>query len=237
MKNEDIFSTDVEKVLPALKSELERLSTIWLPRKREGDGEAGRLLEESLGINENNRHEADIPIADLKSVGVTKSSKLTLFSKEGPLLLPKSEIYERFAFTGKKHPLTLQSAVNSSPNSHQFSYHCEADGVYLACRNVDIQFWSWDLLTDSFAAKFPAVFTAHYVSKKIGDVQHFQFVNAYYFPSLITTVNSFISEFKQGNVTIEVRRYMDEQERNRGTAFRINSETFNRIFQTRQTII
>ena len=235
MQNEDIFSTDVEKVLPALKLELTRLKTIWLPRAREGDGEAGRLLEEALGIDENNRHEADIPIADLKAV--TKTTKTTLFSKEGSLLLPKHEIYQRFGFVGKKHGLTLQSAVNLTPNGQHFSYHCEVDGVYLACRNVDIQFWSWDLLTKSFTAKFPAVFTVYYRTKTIDGVQHFQFTNAYYFPSLDATVISFLSEFKQGNVTIEVRRYMGSTERNRGTAFRVNRETFNRIFQTRQTII
>lgn len=237
MNREDIFSTDVEKVLPALKLELNRLKTIWLPREREGDGEAGRLLEEALGVPENNRHEADIPIADLKAV--TRTTKTTLFSKEGLFLLPRQEVYQRFGFTGTKHELTLQSAVNLSPNGQQFSYHCEVDGVYLACCDIDIQFWSWDSLIESFTSKFPAVFTVHYKTKDIDGIQHFQFSNAYYFPSLDTTVNSFLSEFKKGNVTIEVRRYMKTEatERNRGTAFRINRETFNRIFQTRQTII
>ena len=237
MKNEDIFSTDVEKVLPALKLELKRLSTIWLPRERSGNGEAGRLLENELGIEENNRDEADIPIGDLKAV--TRTTKTTLFSKEGPLLLPREEIYERFGFYGKKHQLSLQTAVNSSPNGQHFSYHCEVDGVYLSCHNVDIQFWNWDLLIKSFTAKFPAVFTVHYRTKTVNGIEHFKFTNAYYFPSLETTVNSFVSAFKEGNVTIEVRRYMSSStsERNRGTAFRVNHQTFNQIFQTRQTII
>jgi len=235
MKNEDIFSTDVEKVLLALKLELARLKTIWLPRVKEGDGEAGRLLEEALCIVENNRPEADIPIGDLKVA--PKGTKTTLFSKEGVLLLPKDEIYQRFGFAGREHKLTLTTDANLTPNKQQFSYHCEVDGVYLACQNVDIQFWSWDVLTKSFTAKFPGVITVHYRSKKINGVQHFKFTNAYYFPSLDTTIASFLSELKKGNVTIAVRRYMESPERNHGTAFRVNHKVFNRIFETRQTII
>ena len=110
--------------------------------------------------------------------------------------------------------------------------------MYLSCRDVDIQFWSWDLLSQSFLSKFPAVFTVHYDTKKIDGVEHFRFTNAYYFPSLDTAVDSFVSEFRDGNITIEVRRYMrDTGERNRGTAFRVNHQTFKRIFQTRRTII
>lgn len=236
MRNEDIFSTEVEIVLPALKSELQSIKSIWFPRSRKGDGEAGRILERELCVPENNRDEADIPIADLKTA--TATTKTTLFSKEGKLLISKEEIYKRFGFAGKKHLLSLQSAVNLSPNGQHFFYHCEDDGVYLTCRDVDIQFWSWDLLSQCFSSKFPAVFTVHYETKKINDVEHFKFTHAYYFPSLKTTFNSFLSAFKQGNITIEVRRYMTAgKERNRGTAFRVNQQTFNQIFQTRTTII
>lgn len=241
MQNEDIFSTDVEKVLPALKLELERLKTIWLPRGRDGDGEAGRLLEEALSVSENNRDEADIPIGDLKTYKVDKKSseKITLFSKDKGTLLPKEIIYSRFSFAGTEHPKSLQSQVTSTPNGQNFFYHCEVDGVYLACGDTDIQFWSWDLLTEVFTKKFPSVLAVEYDTKTINGIKHFQFTNAYYYPKGDTALNAFFDELKAGNVVIEVRRYMKTEtaERNRGTAFRVSHEVFNRIFQTRQTII
>ena len=242
MIKEDIFSTDVEKVLPALKSELESLRTIWLPRERKGDGEAGRLLEQALGVPENNRKDSDIPVGDLKTREKDSNGKLSLFSRDkDTYLMPIKEIYDRFGFVGRKHPLSLQSSVTQTPNRQDFYYYCNAEGVYLACRKVNIQFWSWQTLTDCFKAKFPGLITVHYAKKKINNLDHFQFTDAFYFPHLEAAVESFLTQLREDNVIIEVRRYWSfekgKEGKNRGTDFRVTPEAFNQIFQTRQRII
>ena len=201
--------------------------------KRKGDGKYGNTFEDLLGLVENNLKTPDIDGFEIKVQDIETSSKQTLFHKDA-WVMKASDFLENYGIphSKKKGELSCNITVTRKVNGRGF--YLDTDDSYLYVKNNEtiIAKYDWDVLTDAFMKKFPKAIKVYGKVKKEGSKTFFRYEEAYYlsdsskykFKKLIED-NFICIDFKlrtQYNKGLGVR--------NRGTAFRINSNNLDKLF-------
>ena len=92
--------------------------------------------------------------------------------------------------------------------------------------------WSWDLLISAFAKKFPACVKVFADVEKRDGVEYFHYNEAYRF--IGTDKNLFRTAIENNMIAIDIRmrtqKMIGKSLRNRGTAFRINHDKLEKLF-------
>ena len=201
---------------------------------RKGDGAAGNIFEDELGLEENNIQAPDIEDYEIKVQRKGAGGKQTLFNKEGEWKMKQIEFLERFGFphTKKKGELTAQSTVTKKPNIQGYYYESDDNYLYIKVGNVTIVQWDWDKLVETFGKKFPNCIKVLAQSKNIEGIEYLHYNEAYLFKG--TTKEKFRELIENNLISIDFRLYTQYNKglgvRNRGTAFRINHNNMDKLF-------
>ena len=209
----------------------------YIKSHRDGDTGVGHTFEQELGLEENNIAGPDIDGNELKTARKGAGGKQTLFAKEGDWVVPQRDYIETYGFphTTKIGELSGQSTVTKTVNKRGLQIVTTDDYCAICHGNVIIVMWDWDTLINQFAKKFPACVKVFADVEKRDGVEYFHYNEAARYINV--DPNRLRTAIENGDLQIDTRMYSDGilksgkvGVRNRGTAFRINHDKLEKLF-------
>ena len=227
----------------------DKLSTRgFVPTLRAGSTGIGYTLETMLGIEENNSQAGDFLGMEIKAfrdnedddLHMDDAEKMNLFLKEPEWIdgLSAPERVRQYGYIDENQRPALYSTVTINKSSHQFAFRVdnEQKTVWLQFDDRDVAFWGRDVLEKRLIEKHSeAVFVAAHTRGSGRDEEfHYHSVTWCCEPS----VDSFIRMIESGDVMLELRMHLQENEsvRNHGSAFRIKQNRIPKLYRVSKQV-
>ena len=205
-----------------------RFDTNSTPLRGGDDGYIGRVLEDSLGVSENNRPGMDCPEeeVELKTKKKNSSAKTSLFSMEPAWGANKTipDLKSAIEILGKtEHGTTrLNSQVSTNQtNNLGLKMVVERKLVHLTYKGEPICSWNLDTLLQRAEEKLRNLLLAKHDQKTWTDIEEYTGFKEWRFVELL----------KSGDVVVEFRAKRNPN-KNRGTCFRMNSKHIHELYET-----
>ena len=201
---------------------------------RKGDGSAGHLLEDLLGITENNESAPDIEGYELKVGREHTSSLQTLFNKEGEWQMKQIDFLMNHGFphTVKIGEMSGQATIRKEPNKQGYYFKTDDNYLNVMVKDTVIVRWEWESLVSIFNNKFPNCLKVIAKMKKENNIEYFHFIRCYLCRG--TNKYRFKELLERDLISVDFRLYtqfnLNKGIRNRGTAFRIRANEMNHLF-------
>lgn len=224
----------------SLEFDLKNISTTgWVANYRTtSSGNVGNVLEDLLGIEENNLQLPDAGEYEIKAqkVRLQPSSLLTLFHSEPE---PRSLkvvpfLLETFGWEGNNSHRSFRQTISAKAPSDRGFYLDVVDGGVRFCWDenkvssrhekwlsqiADFTFpdirWKFDDLKVKLEKKLKNCFYVVAASKQIGEIEHFKYADIVILEGF--SMGKFIDQLKDGNVYVDFNARVGH---NHGTAFR-----------------
>ena len=208
----------------------------YIKSHRNGDTGVGHTFEQELGLQENNIAGPDIDGNELKTARRGKGGRQTLLNKEGEWVVSQRDYIKTYGFPHtKRNEKSAQITITLKPNKHGLYIKTTDDYVAVMHDDTFIVKWSWNLLNSSFAKKFPACIKVFADVEKRDGVEYFHYNEASRYINV--DPNRVRTAIENGDLQIDTRMYSDGilksgkvGVRNRGTAFRINHDKMETLF-------
>ena len=208
----------------------------YIKSHRDGDTGVGHTFEQELGLEENNIAGPDIDGNELKTARKGKGGRQTLLNKEGEWVVSQRDYIKTYGFPHtKRNEKSAQFTITLKPNKHGLYLKTTDDYVAVMHDDTVIVKWSWDLLISAFAKKFPACVKVFADVEKRDGVEYFHYNEAARYINV--DPNRVRTAIENGDLQIDTRMYSDGilisgkvGVRNRGTAFRINHDKMEKLF-------
>tara|TARA_R110000824_G_scaffold350819_1_gene537745 strand:- start:963 stop:1628 length:666 start_codon:yes stop_codon:yes gene_type:complete len=204
-----------------------RFDTNGTPLRDGDDGYFGRVLEDSLGVSENNRPGMDCPEeeVELKTKKKGSAAKTSLFSKEPTWGLSENIPNLRTAIlmlgTGGE-TIRLNTCMSADrTNNLGLKLVVERKLAYLAYEGEPICSWDLDTLLQRAKEKLFNMLLAEHDEKTWTDVKKYMGFKK----------SSFVELLESGDVVIEFRAKINPY-KNRGTCFRMNGKNIHKLYET-----
>ena len=210
--------------------------------RKKVDGEAGRILEELLGIPENNRRSADIVFKDGTQCEVkTNKSKtpVTLGCLSPTWAIPQRQAIKQYG-------------IDKPGDACRFNATFKATGSHLSrgliteykIKTIDVvdpvtikRVMSWKIkdIINKFTKKIPNMLHVKAIKRNVDGREEYKFVSSDYYSSF--DPQRFVDQLAKGKVVIEPRSKIDYTKKNtirdRGTAFRVGAKDLTDMFNNR----
>jgi len=206
-------------------------------KRKKVDGEAGRILEELLGIQPNNKRTADLVLSNGTRVEIkTNKSKtpITLGCLAPMRLIPQRQVIQQY---GIVHPdacrfnATLKATGNLS-RGLVIEYKSKTIDVVDSVTRTGVMSWKISDVVNKFTNKIPNVLHVKAVKRKVEEREEYKFVSSTYYSKFSPL--RFEQQLSQGEIVIEPREKIDYTKNNkirdRGTAFRVGAKNLNEMF-------
>jgi hypothetical protein len=206
----------------------------FIKSHRKGDGGVGNTLENELGLKENCISGPDFEGNELKAARKGAGGKQTLFTKEGEWVVSQKDYIAHYGFphTTKIGEMSGQSTVTKTVNNRGLSIATTDEYCAVVHSDTIIVEWDWDTLVDQFAKKFPACVKVFADVEKRDGVEYFHYNEVYRY--IGTDKNLFRTAIENDVIAIDIRlrtqKNIGKSLRNRGTAFRINHDKMEELF-------
>lgn len=213
----------------------------YIKTTRHGNTGVGKTLEDLLGIEENNRGDADIEDIgiEVKSSRQSSDSNISLFAKVPPKDMRKiwrKELIEKFGYyNDEKNRKSLQCTLSyKNPNGQNLFLDSNEQKKEIYMFHTDYgKFATYPLsvIKNKFESKFPALLVVSAEEKTIDGDKMYKYTNATLRHGF--SFDNFMTLLKDGYITVDFRMYIrdDGTVRDRGTAWRIeNEEYFNQLY-------
>lgn len=198
----------------------------FVPGLRSGDTDVGKVLEEKLGIPENNIAGPDFEVYELKSKRRESSAMMTLFTKAPQPRGVNSVLRAKFGYPprdGVGRHNDLQVGVSFfKKNSVGLWLEYSGDRLILANERGVEAYYERDYLRRAFEKKIGARLI--YVladARRRGRQEEFHYNEAYLLSGF--DFSSFVERLREGVVKFDIRlgHYADGRPHDHGTGFRV----------------
>lgn len=211
----------------------------FIKSKYNGDRAVGALIENLLGLKENNSKNSDLLFADLKASNINSTSLQTLMTCDySAWQIKTKDVLQKYGYVDDETGnLALRTTFKHSPNNRGF-YYDASDNDYLYVKNIDgtvILKWSWNMLLNRFQKKLHGIVKVYAESDDREDGKYFHYKN-YYFLNCIDSQKLKDAYQSNENLYIDIRcsyKYNKKGKlflKNHGTAFRIPESKIGLIF-------
>lgn len=203
---------------------------------------AKKLIEEELGIAENNKRIQDLIYlgkkVELKAQRSSTTSPVTLFSQK-----PKKPNFNnkamlmKYGYTDKKRRLALYVTLKANePNPQGLMLRVDKgkDKLYVS-HSKDGDLWFWDI--DSLKLKIERLLFVVANSKRAHGKEYFHYVEAYFLTDF--NKNKFFELMEQSKIVVDIRMYLKKSGavRDHGIAFRGKFKDFKVCYDTQESLI
>lgn len=259
---------DISKTFVKLRKKLSKIINNGYFDNSKGEGEVapkdiGDTLEHLLGIETNNRNEADYEgkiEVKTKGEGKTKDTLFTLRPKFDSTEVAQIEPNDRsrvsafarlYGYDSEKHPgyssLYITIGSKEAPQNNQGFYlevNEEIRTVNLMRKNdkniaTVVAYWSFEDLKHQLYIKHPATIWVKADTRYIGNLAQFQYTEVEFSKSPQFT--TFLSLIKKGIITYDWRGYTTKtgkySGKNHGNAWRIDPKEKKSLFGEIETIV
>lgn len=234
---------------PMTKDEFQRrfaeIRNKQFKRETRGTGGAGNTLENLLGLGTDNKQASDLGFAELKvrMQGATSSVKLFSLDRDA-WRLPQSEATQKFGTTsddGRKRLYFEMRQGTITKTGLQFFSDDETVSI-LSPNNDVVAEWSLETLVRIFETKIKelVVVTAE-MNMGAGGYDYYVYRNAFHLHGF--SKNQIRAAFLQNVITlnlhvesISIRTDGSWKMKNRGTAFRIDEEHLEKLFEYKDAL-
>lgn len=208
---------------------------------RKGNTGVGYTFEELWGLEENNDTGADLDgEIEFKATRKSKKCKVTAFT-QSPLWNTNIRDVIRAYGTrdkGKQNRINWFPSLSSKPNPAGLRLNIQGDTVFIVdAGNKNVASIHLEVLKHRFKMKLNNALMIYADSKKIKNVEHFHYNEAYLCLDIDTDpIKNLILE---GKLVVEPRVYLDintDKLRDRGMAFRLGGEHLRRLYSSVEKI-
>lgn len=214
-------------------------------RETRGTGGAGNTLEKLLKLGVDNKQKADLGFAELKvrMKGAIRSVKLFSLDRDA-WRLTQSEVTQKFGTVNSDDRKRLFFELRQGTTTKTgLSFFSNDESVSILTPNSDvIAEWSLDLLVQTFENKIKelVIVTAEMNTGSDGS-DYFVYRNAYHLHgfSKAGIRAAFLQNIITLNLHLESVSIKDDgiwRMRNRGTAFRINEDKLEKLFENKDAL-
>ena len=228
-----------------LQRKLQEIQKIgFVKTHRRGDTGIGKTLEDLLEIKENNIPLPDIgETAELKTCRKNTISMLTLFTFEPcPRGGDRDRILlDNFGYSKRKNERSkeLHSTLSSKRyNNQNLKLKVEKEKICIISKRKKLNiYWNTEDLKKKLETKIPAMVHVLADQKRIKDIEHFHFNEAYLLERC--GFETFKEMIKKDEIVVDFRMYYkpDGHIRNHGTAFRIKINKLYHAFKTKKRLL
>jgi hypothetical protein len=202
--------------------------------RKNDDGQFGRLLEESLGIKENNSQNADVSCLDgdveLKTHNADSTTNITLMSKEPKW--NKSEgfnnwhdVVRTFPTSDEDGTIRCYTTIGNTPNNKGLSVYVDEDDKKVKIMDLNqrtVGSWSFDMLQNK-------------LDKKCGDSVIVVLRNT---KNIVLGADVYSGGdfdnmkemLRDGRMVVEIRAKTGATKHNHGTGFRLDNNYMPDLF-------
>ena len=207
--------------------------------RKKVDGEAGRILEELLGIPENNKRTADIIFKDGTEceVKTNKSKTKVTLGCLSPTTwaIPQRQVIKQY---GIVHPdacrfnPTFKAGGGPSRGLTTEYKSNETIDIADAATKAGVMSWKVEDVINKFTKKIPNVLHVTAIKRKVDGREEYKFVSSDYYSEF--NPQRFVEQLAKGKIVIEARSKIDYTKNNkirdRGTAFRVGTKDLTDMF-------
>lgn len=235
---------------PMTKDEFQRrfaeIRNKQFKRDIRGTGGAGNTLENLLGLGVDNKSKSDLGFAELKvrMRGATSSVKLFTLDRDA-WLMPQQEAAQKYGTTsdydGRKRLYFELRQGTITKTKLEFFSNDETVGI-LSPNGDTIAEWSLDTLVSTFEDKIRAlVIVVAEMNMGAGGFDYFVYRNAFHLHgfSKAKIRGAFLQNIITLNLHIESITIKPDgtwKMKNRGTAFRINEDKLEKLFENKDSL-
>lgn len=244
------------KNIEKLKSEFYRiknLNYVKNTRPKNKDGGIGNTFEDLLGVEENNKKEADFEGVEIKSQRYLNKSYISLFTKS-PDYPNRANTYLREKYGEVRdlmHPekKKLYASIFGHRDSEIYSKYKMKLNVNRTSQRIelvindgeveDIVYWEFDTLKEA-SSKLQNLFLVFAEIKKEDNVDYCHFSKASIFYDF--SFSKFLEQIEKGNIQFDIRIGVHNSGKNygkthdHGSGFRIKKEFFNTLYSSYEEI-
>lgn len=234
---------------------IKQLGYVENTRPKNNDGGIGNTFEDLLGVEENNKKEADFEGIEIKSQRYFSGSFISLFTKS-PDYPKKANSYLRETYgevRDESHPekKKLYASIFGNKYSEVYSKYKmklnvnrEAQKIELEIRDLEdnvLDIVTWDFETIQKASeKLKDLCLVFAEEKKENDVKYCHFIKANIYYNF--DFNNLLDEIEKGNIQFDIRIGVYNSGKNygkthdHGSGFRIKRENFRNLYSSYEEI-
>jgi hypothetical protein len=237
-----------------LKSEFYRIKSLNYVRNtrpKNKDGGIGNTFEDLLGVEENNKKEADFEGIEIKSQRYLNKSYISLFTKS-PDFPNRANTYLREKYgevRDIRHPekKKLYASIFGDKYSDIYSKYKMKLNVNRDLQRIELEikdtkdniYWEFNTLREA-SRKLQNLFLVLAETKKENDIDYCYFSKANIFYDFC--FEKFLEQIEKGNIQFDIRIGVYNSGKNygkthdHGSGFRIKKEFFNNLYSSNEEL-